>query len=29
MRRLLIIVLVLMPGTAIVAGIMVWRRRRH
>jgi hypothetical protein len=29
MRMLLLIVLVLMPGTAIVAGILVWRRRRH
>lgn len=29
MRNLLLVVLVLMPGAAIVAGIMVWRRRRH
>ncbi len=29
MRNLLLVVLVMMPGMAIVAGIMVWRRRRH
>ncbi len=29
MRFLAIVVLVLMPGAAIVAGILVWRRRRH
>jgi ABC-type uncharacterized transport system involved in gliding motility auxiliary subunit len=29
MRNLLLVVLVLMPGAAIVAGILVWRRRRH
>ena len=29
MRNLLLLVLVAMPGAAIVAGILVWRRRRH
>ncbi len=29
MRNLLLLVLVVMPGAAIVAGILVWRRRRH
>jgi ABC-type uncharacterized transport system involved in gliding motility auxiliary subunit len=29
MRNLLLLVLVAMPGAAIVAGVMVWRRRRH
>lgn len=29
MRNLLLLVLVAMPGAAIIAGIFVWRRRRH
>jgi ABC-type uncharacterized transport system involved in gliding motility auxiliary subunit len=29
MRNLLLLVLVALPGAAIVAGILVWRRRRH
>ncbi len=29
MRNLLLLVLIVMPGAAIVAGILVWRRRRH
>ena len=29
MRNLLLLVLLVMPGAAIVAGIFVWRRRRH
>jgi ABC-type uncharacterized transport system involved in gliding motility auxiliary subunit len=29
MRNLLLLVLVAMPGAAILAGILVWRRRRH
>jgi ABC-type uncharacterized transport system involved in gliding motility auxiliary subunit len=29
MRNLLLLVLVAMPGAAIIAGILVWRRRRH
>jgi ABC-type uncharacterized transport system involved in gliding motility auxiliary subunit len=29
MQLLLLIVLVLMPGAAIIAGILIWRRRRH
>jgi len=29
MRNLLLLVLVFMPGAAIVAGILVWRKRRH
>ncbi|MCD4748835.1 MAG: GldG family protein [Thermoanaerobaculales bacterium] len=29
MNAILLIILVLMPGTAVVAGILVWRRRRH
>ena len=29
MRNLLLLVLVFMPGAAILAGILVWRRRRH
>jgi ABC-type uncharacterized transport system involved in gliding motility auxiliary subunit len=29
MRNLLLLVLVGMPGAAIIAGILVWRRRRH
>jgi ABC-type uncharacterized transport system involved in gliding motility auxiliary subunit len=29
MRNLLLLVLLAMPGAAIVAGILVWRRRRH
>jgi len=29
MRWILIITLLLMPGSAIVVGILVWRRRRH
>ena len=29
MRNLLLLVLVVMPGAAIIAGILVWRRRRH
>jgi hypothetical protein len=29
MLNLLLLVLVAMPGAAIVAGILVWRRRRH
>jgi len=29
MRNLLLLVLVAMPGTAILAGILVWRKRRH
>ena len=29
MRWILIVTLLLMPGAAIVMGIMVWRRRRH
>ena len=29
MRNLLLLVLVVMPGAVIVAGILVWRRRRH
>jgi hypothetical protein len=29
MRNLLLLVLVVMPGAAILAGILVWRRRRH
>jgi ABC-type uncharacterized transport system involved in gliding motility auxiliary subunit len=29
MRNLLLLVLVAMPGAAIVAGVLIWRRRRH
>jgi ABC-type uncharacterized transport system involved in gliding motility auxiliary subunit len=29
MRNLLLLVLIAMPGAAILAGILVWRRRRH
>jgi len=29
MRNLLLLVLVAMPGAAILAGILIWRRRRH
>jgi ABC-type uncharacterized transport system involved in gliding motility auxiliary subunit len=29
MRNLALLVLVAMPGAAIIAGILVWRRRRH
>ena len=29
MRNLLLLVLVAMPGAAIIAGILIWRRRRH
>jgi ABC-type uncharacterized transport system involved in gliding motility auxiliary subunit len=29
MRNLLLLVLVAMPGAAILAGIFIWRRRRH
>jgi ABC-type uncharacterized transport system involved in gliding motility auxiliary subunit len=29
LRTILLLVLVVMPGAAIVAGILVWRRRRH
>jgi len=29
MRNLLLLVMVAMPGAAILAGILVWRRRRH
>jgi hypothetical protein len=29
MRNLLLLVLVAMPGAAILAGILVWRKRRH
>jgi hypothetical protein len=29
MRNLLLLVLIAMPGAAIIAGILVWRRRRH
>ena len=29
MRNLLLLVLLVMPGAAILAGILVWRRRRH
>ena len=29
MRNLLLLVLVAMPGAAIIAGIFIWRRRRH
>jgi hypothetical protein len=29
MRIILIVVLLVMPGAAVVAGILVWRRRRH
>jgi len=29
MRNLLLLVLVAMPGAAIIAGILVWRKRRH
>jgi len=29
MRNLALLVLVGMPGAAILAGILVWRRRRH
>ena len=29
MRNLGLLVLIAMPGTAILAGILVWRRRRH
>lgn len=29
MRNLLLLVLLIMPGAAIVAGILMWRRRRH
>jgi hypothetical protein len=29
MRNILLLVLVVMPGAAILAGILVWRKRRH
>ena len=29
MRNILLLVLLVMPGAAILAGILVWRRRRH
>jgi len=29
MRTILLLVLVVMPGAAILAGVLVWRRRRH
>jgi hypothetical protein len=29
MRIILVVVLLVMPGAAIVAGILVWRRRKH
>jgi hypothetical protein len=29
MRNLLLLVLVFMPGAAVLAGILVWRKRRH
>jgi ABC-type uncharacterized transport system involved in gliding motility auxiliary subunit len=29
MRNLLLLVLIAMPGAAVLAGILVWRRRRH
>jgi hypothetical protein len=29
MRNLLLLVLIAMPGAAIIGGILVWRRRRH
>ena len=29
MNTILLVVLVLMPGAAILAGVLVWRRRRH
>jgi ABC-type uncharacterized transport system involved in gliding motility auxiliary subunit len=29
MRNLLLLVLVAMPGAAIIAGIFIWRKRRH
>ena len=29
MRNLLLLVLIAMPGAAVVGGILVWRRRRH
>jgi hypothetical protein len=29
MRNLLLLVLVAMPCAAILAGILVWRKRRH
>ena len=29
MNAILLVILVLMPGAAIVAGVLVWRRRRH
>ncbi len=29
LRLILIVVLLIMPGAAIVAGVLVWRRRRH
>ena len=29
LSMILLLALVLMPGAVVVAGIMVWRRRRH
>jgi ABC-type uncharacterized transport system involved in gliding motility auxiliary subunit len=29
MRTILLLVLVVMPGAAILAGVLVWRKRRH
>ena len=29
MRTILLVTLVVMPGAAIILGILVWRRRRH
>jgi len=29
MRNLFLLVLIAMPGAAVLAGILVWRRRRH
>ena len=29
MRMILLVTLLVMPGAAIIGGILVWRRRRH